>query len=1376
MGEGAPPLALFAALPGQVAPEALRAAFLGCGFVCEDRSLDALAAGGGRGDALGVLWTGGDWDGGFAALDALPAETIRRNTVLVGPSPPDGLGPRIRRAGGLTFVRDPVPPWLPPLLAETVVRAGREHPLAILGALRSLSEGVNDSPLAVLRAIAGVGRRLLHADQALAAIRRPGEAFEVLVETESGVVASPWAAGLWALEPPPGLCAAAVEHDEIIVTPDLRYSRLSRPPSDVQCYQAAVSVPVAVRPEGIAPPEPPLVATLNFYWERPFLPTAGEMRILDVLAALAGATLLRQVERERLSTTHVAGNAALAGLPRVFPPSDESADGPASLDEALRIFARHTLEAHAGSPQLLELWARATESSRRDPVWVSLGASPDALRPDVLEGALEGAHADEPVAVGGGRWALVASVGGRRMGDVVAIFASRAGAAMAWGDVRSLAADVELGVRMLRRAADSGAVVRLSRVLAGAGEPANALRDMAELVRDRMSADGCRVVVVRESSDGPRLVQLRRTDSAEAEVDLGPVREDRGLEDWVLHHDDWLCAVDPAPPGRADPEVCATGRHGRVSVVSRLRPSARAGGHSSRLFVPLRSRDRVAGVLEVWRDSDHPFDLELDSASLVHFAPHVASACRRVLQLVSQQDELGAISSLMRQLGLATRLRAAYEAVLAKAGELAAASHAVLLHHDLKQPGHLYFGAAWAVGEAERERLESALRGFHLDAWTEPDDWHRTVSEAAGRLLRREGAAPLRFRSLLFLPRGPGDWPLAVVALLDPPVVEKPYAAFAQDLMEHAALSFLHYAGAMLTNHVRANATWIVEQLGGPGESASMGADQVLERAAKLLHEAVDADGALVYSGDAAEMIVVNSYPPVEALKGMPVVRGSLTWQSVTEGKALRVLDVADPRDLNQRKMDREALDRIADAFGWRAVRSWLCVPVVHNGRSIGAIKVLMSDGGSFLGSHHEEIASAVANRAAWEIHKGTRRMMLEELNREANELAGLEGPELNLRMVGALERWMGRFVRAGCQIGIFARVPPDRVLVEIASGGVSDASRKRLATLSRDCGTNPVAFRSGAAVSVGKVLKSEPFDLHGIGHPLRLPGEGQLEGHLFALHTHPLSNDARAVVQEAAREASVLLNGERLRQEWILRSGLFRHAFLGPAQGLTSAARLLGRLAGDAGAPAETVTALTVRVEEEAEHIRLWRENQRLYMGGPIEIRPRNLPLRPVVDRCVDRYRGLMVSRGVRLEYDWQEKGPLIFPFDADAVDLALSNILDNARKYVFFNRAVVVGARVEGRYVKIWVEDVGHPIPERMREDIYQLGSRIDWKDPLRPIQGQGLGLPMARAVVEAHGGQLYHECELEGSGGGSGDDRFQPYLVRFVMKLPHHWRRRG
>ena len=131
-----------------------------------------------------------------------------------------------------------------------------------------------------------------------------------------------------------------------------------------------------------------------------------------------------------------------------------------------------------------------------------------------------------------------------------------------------------------------------------------------------------------------------------------------------------------------------------------------------------------------------------------------------------------------------------------------------------------------------------------------------------------------------------------------------------------------------------------------------------------------------------------------------------------------------------------------------------------------------------------------------------------------------------------------------------------------------------------------------------------------------------------------------------------------------------------------------------------------------------------------------------------------------------WRPYGQVRFAFDEEGIDLVLSNLLDNAVKYSFKETDINVGLVVEQHRARLWVHNVGHRIPERLNEQIYKVSKRLDWDDPFRSIEGQGLGLPMAKAIVEAHGGEIRHSSRrwLKGR-----RKETEPYKVRFTVELP-------
>jgi signal transduction histidine kinase len=93
----------------------------------------------------------------------------------------------------------------------------------------------------------------------------------------------------------------------------------------------------------------------------------------------------------------------------------------------------------------------------------------------------------------------------------------------------------------------------------------------------------------------------------------------------------------------------------------------------------------------------------------------------------------------------------------------------------------------------------------------------------------------------------------------------------------------------------------------------------------------------------------------------------------------------------------------------------------------------------------------------------------------------------------------------------------------------------------------------------------------------------------------------------------------------------------------------------------------------------------------------------------------------------------------DGDRVIQALSNLASNAIKV----GAPSVNIRVEARAADVLftVSDTG---PGIAREDLPFMFDRY-WRATGTHYKGTGLGLPIAKGIVEAHGGQIWVESEV-------------------------------
>jgi K+-sensing histidine kinase KdpD len=105
----------------------------------------------------------------------------------------------------------------------------------------------------------------------------------------------------------------------------------------------------------------------------------------------------------------------------------------------------------------------------------------------------------------------------------------------------------------------------------------------------------------------------------------------------------------------------------------------------------------------------------------------------------------------------------------------------------------------------------------------------------------------------------------------------------------------------------------------------------------------------------------------------------------------------------------------------------------------------------------------------------------------------------------------------------------------------------------------------------------------------------------------------------------------------------------------------------------------------------------------------------------------------------------------DRSAIGEALYTLIDNASKYSPLHTTIVLRATLVGdRHVRIAVEDEGPGIPEELREQVFQKFFRIPGRESVDPRRtGIGLGLPIARRLVESQAGWIEIDTPASGRG---------------------------
>ncbi len=133
---------------------------------------------------------------------------------------------------------------------------------------------------------------------------------------------------------------------------------------------------------------------------------------------------------------------------------------------------------------------------------------------------------------------------------------------------------------------------------------------------------------------------------------------------------------------------------------------------------------------------------------------------------------------------------------------------------------------------------------------------------------------------------------------------------------------------------------------------------------------------------------------------------------------------------------------------------------------------------------------------------------------------------------------------------------------------------------------------------------------------------------------------------------------------------------------------------------------------------------------------------VRGVVQAAVQACRLAAESKQIRIEVASEET--LYARFNAELLEQAVVNLLDNAIKYSEPGSAVEVAAQRANGDVVIAVRDYGCGIPKEHLSRIFERFYRVD-KARSRKMGGTGLGLAIVKHIVQAHGGQVNVESTV-------------------------------
>jgi signal transduction histidine kinase len=131
------------------------------------------------------------------------------------------------------------------------------------------------------------------------------------------------------------------------------------------------------------------------------------------------------------------------------------------------------------------------------------------------------------------------------------------------------------------------------------------------------------------------------------------------------------------------------------------------------------------------------------------------------------------------------------------------------------------------------------------------------------------------------------------------------------------------------------------------------------------------------------------------------------------------------------------------------------------------------------------------------------------------------------------------------------------------------------------------------------------------------------------------------------------------------------------------------------------------------------------------------------LVAKVIETFRIFAKSKNISLNNCVPKSLPT-FKGDRDRLQQVLSNLVENSIKYTLTGGSVEIGAELHGSILKCWVRDNGVGIPEDRYDLIFQRFRQLD-NFPDQGHRGYGLGLSIARQIVENNGGKLWVESKV-------------------------------
>jgi signal transduction histidine kinase len=202
-------------------------------------------------------------------------------------------------------------------------------------------------------------------------------------------------------------------------------------------------------------------------------------------------------------------------------------------------------------------------------------------------------------------------------------------------------------------------------------------------------------------------------------------------------------------------------------------------------------------------------------------------------------------------------------------------------------------------------------------------------------------------------------------------------------------------------------------------------------------------------------------------------------------------------------------------------------------------------------------------------------------------------------------------------------------------------------------------------------------------------------------------------------------------------------HDLKNPLVAISIAARLIRRELSGSSVDSSTLLKHLTLIEQSAASMNRMitdlLDTERIAQGK-LHLKAQEVDIRLLLQECVDLFSPIVASKSFTMILDVGGE-PLVSMLDHDRILQVLSNLIGNALKFTPEGGCIRLGARKLETELEIWVSDNGPGIADQDQPKIFQKFSQL----ALENRRGLGLGLFIAKWIVESHGGHIGVTSEL-------------------------------